>query len=299
MTADSKIKIRQIEAFRCFMLSGSVTGAAELLCISQPAVSRLLSDLEYRLGFSLFIRTHNKIEATPEAHLFYRDVERVFVGMNSLAKAADAIARNNKGHLRLGVMPICSDSFLVDVIAAFCQQHPDVEIELESAPRVQLLDMVRARQVDSAIVTDIDPTDTEFNSRLLCRNRAVVVLPEGHPLAEKASLGPSDLAHERFMTLGYGSPFRTKVEEVFLRQRIKRHIVLEAREQNTLFKLVRKGVGIAVLDPFIVHQREGGVLIRPFEPVTEWDYFVVQAKDVVHPVVVEAFNTLLFEHLSA
>ncbi|MBW8184990.1 LysR family transcriptional regulator [Shewanella nanhaiensis] len=296
MLADSKIKMRQIEAFRCFMLSGTVTGAAELLYISQPAVSRLLSELEYRVGFPLFVRTHNKLEATPEAKLFYQDVKRVFVGMNSLTTSADAIARNNQGRLRVGVMPICSNSFMTDVLAEFLTQHPNVAIELEAAPRIQLLDLVRSHQVDTAIVTNIEAGEDEFNFQFLRKHQAVVVLSEGHPLADKASLSPVDLKNERFMTLGYGSPFRTRVEDAFIKQNVKRNIILEAREQSTLFQLVKKGVGIAILDPFILHLGVEGVVVRPFEPVTEWEYYAVQAKGIQMPRVVGAFHSILLDY---
>ncbi|GIU31674.1 LysR substrate-binding domain-containing protein [Shewanella sp. MBTL60-007] len=296
MLADSKIKIRQIEAFRCFMLSGTVTGAAELMYISQPAVSRLLSELEYRVGFPLFVRTHNKLEATPEAKLFYKDVNRVFIGMNSLASSADAIARNNQGRLRVGVMPICSNSFMPDVIAAFLSLHPNVSIELESASRIQLLDMVRSHRIDIAITTNVEADEEEFDCRFLRRHRAVVLLHEGHPLADKDSLSPIDLKHERFMTLAYGSPFRTRVEDAFLKQSVKRNIILEAREQSTLFQLVKKGVGIAILDPFVLQSGADGIVSRPFEPVTEWEYHVVQAKGIQTPRMVNAFLDILFEY---
>ena len=70
------MNLRQLEAFRAVMLSGSVTQAAAALHISQPAVSKLLADLEYHLGFPLFVRSKGvALTVTPEADVFFHEVE--------------------------------------------------------------------------------------------------------------------------------------------------------------------------------------------------------------------------------
>ena len=74
------MNIRQLEAFRATMRAGSVTAAAEMLHISQPSVSRLLADLQHKLGFELFIRSGRGLVATVEARRFYQGVESLFMG---------------------------------------------------------------------------------------------------------------------------------------------------------------------------------------------------------------------------
>ena len=70
--------LRQIEVFRAVMITGSIRGAAQLLFVSQPAVSRLLSHTESRVGFPLFQRIRGRLHATPEAKKLFHEVEEVY-----------------------------------------------------------------------------------------------------------------------------------------------------------------------------------------------------------------------------
>src|SRR5690606_38915260 len=83
-----KLNIRQIEAFRAVMLSGSVVGAAKLLNVTQPGVSRTIGHLELHLGYELFERRGRRIFPTPEAEALYREVERLYVGVEQIGQAA-------------------------------------------------------------------------------------------------------------------------------------------------------------------------------------------------------------------
>jgi DNA-binding transcriptional LysR family regulator len=73
-----KLNFRQIDAFRSVMVSGSVVGAAKLLNVTQPGVSRTIATLEMRLGYELFVRRGRRLLPTAEAEALYREVEQVY-----------------------------------------------------------------------------------------------------------------------------------------------------------------------------------------------------------------------------
>ncbi|MCP4433148.1 MAG: LysR family transcriptional regulator, partial [Gammaproteobacteria bacterium] len=75
------MNLRQLEAFRAVMITRSITRASELLFVSQPAVTRLINDLESSVAFPLFQRIKKRLHPTPEAHAFYEEVERSFAGL--------------------------------------------------------------------------------------------------------------------------------------------------------------------------------------------------------------------------
>src|SRR3546814_18341 len=78
------MNLRQLEAFRAVMVTRSITQAAQSMHLSQPAVSKLIADLEYAIGFKLFVRTKGSaLTVTPEAEYFYHEVERSFIGVRS------------------------------------------------------------------------------------------------------------------------------------------------------------------------------------------------------------------------
>ncbi|MBC7077924.1 MAG: LysR family transcriptional regulator, partial [Synergistales bacterium] len=70
------MNLRQIEIFRAVMITGSISGASKLLFVSQPAVSRLLSHTELRMGLKLFERVKGRLYSTPEARSLFKEVEK-------------------------------------------------------------------------------------------------------------------------------------------------------------------------------------------------------------------------------
>ena len=125
------MNLRQLEAFRAVMLSGSVTQAAAALHISQPAVSKLLADLEYHLGFPLFVRSKGvALTVTPEADVFFHEVERSFAGIAVLKRAAADIRNASTGTLRIAALPALAVSFLPSVITTFRRRHAGVDRDM-------------------------------------------------------------------------------------------------------------------------------------------------------------------------
>jgi len=293
LTQAIRMNLRQLEAFRAVMVTGSATAAAKMLFITQPAVSRLINDLEYQTKLQLFVRKPNRLEPTPEALSLYREVDRAFIGLNEIQRSADAIANKQHGNLRVVAMPVCIDSFIPPLIAAFSKTHPKVSIELESAPRVQALDMVRTQRLDLAVVSLSEREDIGLDVQTICHQKAVCVIPAEHPLAEKEAITARDLTGETFITLSKGSPFRARFDEIFARENIHPPVVIETRTQKTIYELVKRGAGVSILDPFIVDHHDQDVAIRPFLPEVSWDYAVVQPTNSAPSLISQAFIELL------
>jgi len=129
------LNFRQIEAFRAVMLSGSMTQAAKDLHTSQPNVSRVIGQLERRIGLKLFERHAGKLLPTLEGQVFFRDVEHTFAGLRSLEEAAQTIRRRGVGRLRIVSVPSMAIYVVPEAMRMFSQQFPDVSITLHVAER--------------------------------------------------------------------------------------------------------------------------------------------------------------------
>ena len=105
-----RINLRQIEVFRAIMLTSSISGAAKLLHVSQPAVSRLLSYTEQRLGLKLFERIKGRLYPTPEAKRLFTEVNAVYQGVQRVNEVADDLIQQRAGHpsRKSGRTPDCS-----------------------------------------------------------------------------------------------------------------------------------------------------------------------------------------------
>src|SRR4051812_27383298 len=121
---------RQIEAFRTVIVTGGISNAARALNITQPAVSRLIQDLQYALGLTLFAKRGSRLVPTNEALSLYREVERQFVGLERIENAARNLREGRAGSLRVAALPAFNVGFLQRVVGAYLAQRPDLEIAL-------------------------------------------------------------------------------------------------------------------------------------------------------------------------
>lgn len=130
---DERMNMKQVEAFRATMLSGSMTAAAEALHTSQPNISRLIAQLERSCSFRLFERIAGRLLPTEEGTALFRDVERAFVGLDSLQASARAIAQGGTGRLRIAAVPSLSLTLLPRVVQRFRERHPHAAITIHTS----------------------------------------------------------------------------------------------------------------------------------------------------------------------
>ena len=124
------MKIRQLEAFRALILRQTVTRAADMLHISQPAVTRLINDLEADVGFSLFDRINGRLNPTPEALVLFEEVERSFAGIDRIAQTAEQIKSLRRGSLHIAGAPALALEFLPTTLTGFMREHPGISTTL-------------------------------------------------------------------------------------------------------------------------------------------------------------------------
>ncbi len=293
------MNLRQIEAFRAVIDAGTVTRAGEMLRVSQPAVSRLIADLERGLGFALFERRRGRLTPTAEAKLFYREIEKAFVGLEHLNKAAEAIRNLQVGHLRIAAMPAFAEGLASRAIARFVAAHGGPRVELDVGPRALIVDWIAAQQFDLGLA--VPPVeDPTIETRMLCRHAALCVMPAGHRLARRRRVSAKDLAGEAFVTLPLGSPFRFRIDQAFERAGDKRRLLVETRTQHSVCRMVAEGLGVSLVDPFVAGDMAHLPLaFRPFEPAVRWDILTLWPAQQPLSLAAQRLVELLAEQASA
>ena len=124
------INLRQLEAFRAVMLTKSITRASEMLFVSQPAVSRLIRDLETSVEFDLFKRIKKRLVPTPEGEALFEEVERSFTGINEISLAAREIKDFRSGSMVIASLPALGLGYLPEIITRFAEEKPGVSLSL-------------------------------------------------------------------------------------------------------------------------------------------------------------------------
>lgn len=145
------IRLRHIEALQAVQKAGSITGAAELLNVSQPAVSKLLRHAEDQLGLRLFERVKGKLVPTREAKLLEVEIDRTFAGLERIASVAANLRRGREGHVSIACLPSLGFGFMTGQVAQFHARHPGVSFDLRTHHTREILDLIGTNSLDLAI----------------------------------------------------------------------------------------------------------------------------------------------------
>lgn len=262
--------VRQLEAFRATMLAGTVSGAAILLGISQPAVSRLIGRLEKELKLTLFDRSSGRLAPTAEAQLLHDQVERTFVSVDKIREAAAAIGTAQAGHLHVAALPAIGLGFLPAVIEEFHRRHPQVTVTAEVNISARVEETIASQHVDLGI-GEFPFRRTGLETEVFCRAPEYLAVPVGHPLAGRAQVRPSDLNDAPFIALTRDQVGRHMLDRVFERAGVVRRIVAETQVNAVLCEMVARGLGVGLVDPFTAVDYAGrGIVAVPFRPRIEF-----------------------------
>lgn len=269
------MNLRQLEAFRSVMMSRSITQAAQAMHLSQPAVSKLVADLEYAIGFKLFIRSKGSaLTVTPEAEHFFHEVERSFIGIDALKRAATDIRNLSTGNLHIASLPALSSSFLPRVIRIFSQRYPKASIRFYTHSSSTVRQWIANQQFDIGLATRAHEIAGVSASSFL-RSVGACVLPPGHALAGRELIEPEDLAGEAFISLMVGDQTRRRVDRIFEDAGIERKLVIETQYAMTICSLVLEGLGCSIVNPATTNDfLTRGLVVRPFRPRIEFEYML-------------------------
>lgn len=294
-----RLNIRQIEAFRAVMLSGSVVGAAKLLNVTQPGVSRTISHLELHLGYALFERRGRRIYPTAEAEALYREVERLYVGIDQIGQAAMDIRLHRAGTLRVATLSALSQWLVPQVVTQFLQERPKVSLFVQTLASRQIAELVATRQLDLGVV-ELPLTKPGVRFQALPPVPLVAVMPSSHRLAERYAISMQDLHNERMILLSQHSYVRYKIDDVFSSHGVTPHVVVETQTSAMAYALAAAGAGVTLLSRWTAQSPvDDGLKVVPIRESVVSQYAVVFPDEPSPMVLAEEFAQTLMARIEA
>ena len=260
------LKVRQVEAFRAVMQLGSMTLASDQLGVSQPAISRLISDFQEAVGYKLFTRRRHGILPTEDAWRLYQEVESVFTGLDELSRRAAAIKNLEIGHISVSAVSVTGNNLLPLVIADFVKKYEGVNIRLDICRHDRGLEALFARRSDLGLISGSDFTG-DLSRTILSTRPAVCIMPQGHFLADRPVIRAEDLAGLPFISFPHDASYRYRTDSLFERAGVERDLRLEGGTHESVCNLVAAGLGVSIISPFTAALRSRlPVVARPFLP---------------------------------
>jgi DNA-binding transcriptional LysR family regulator len=258
------LNLRQIEIFRAVMTTGSISGASQLLFVSQPAVSRLLSHTEQRVGFALFERIKGRLYATPEAKKLFHEVESVYQAVQRVNELAADLSKNRSGILNIVSSPSVGQILIPEALSLFRASHPEVRLTFQTLGYGHLKERLLNRQADLGII--IFPMEhPHLEVTPLCHNRLVCILPYNHELTQRATLTLAHLRPYPLISYEKDSPFGLLVGKMYRDADEPLAAAIEVGSPQNAGSLVQMGAGVALVDEFSVRSWTANrqLVVRP------------------------------------
>src|SRR4051794_24491497 len=217
---------RQIEAFRAVVLTGGVGMAANLINVTQPAVSRMIRDLQQQLGLVLFERRGTGLVPTSEALSLYAEVERAFVGLERISQMATELRTRRAGFLRIAALPALANGFLPHFAGRFLTERPKLDLVLSGLVSHAVLAAVAQGQSDLGFA-EASMEHAAVQTERMPSGPYMAVLPQTHRLARKTRLRPADFEGESFISLGHSTASRFRIDRLFAEHGVRRVMRIE------------------------------------------------------------------------
>lgn len=251
---------------------GSFTRAAKRCLVVQSALSHQIARLEKELGTRLFDRTSRRVRLTPAGEVFLPAARQALDAAERARNEVAATVGEVRGRLSVGAIPTVAAVDLPAALRAFHLRHPKVHIVLREGASQDLVHEVRDGTLDVAFLGVLPSyRPTGVRDRALAGGELVAVVAPDHPLAGSGEVGLDRLAGELFVDCPDGTAGRAQSDEAFAAMGLDREVAFEVSGTDFIVRLVRSGLGVAMLPAAFAAELTGVCLltVRPAPTRTE------------------------------
>ncbi len=276
MSANTIPSLRCLKAFHAVVTLGSVSAAAEYLCITQPAVSYLLRSLEESCGLKLFQKSGRTLKLSEDGRIFFEQVANGLQVLQELENTASAIRSARLGHVRIVCLPVIADFLMPHFLAGFTADNPEIQVTLEVAEGHRALVLLETGVVDLALIA----SDALQHVKIHCRffSPVSMIAPKGTLATAARPMAPNALAETSqlpFIAVSGDSPFRRMIDRHLNAAEISLTGQIQARTQASIAGLVRNGAGFSLVDHWVAKASSQELQILRPEPSISWHYALI------------------------
>ncbi|MDF2749933.1 MAG: Transcriptional regulator [Gaiellaceae bacterium] len=239
------MQLAQIEAFLTVAERRSVSKAAAVLYVTQPALTTRIKKLERDLGVELFVRTPRGMRLTAEGRAFRGHAQRAVQELAQGRELLRELREGRVGELLLGAAPAISTYVLPLVLRRFQASFPNVHLIVRTGHSEEILEMVLREQVQVGLVRELPHPAT--TSRRLYEDEIVLVVHPAHRFAAERSIAVDELAGERLILFDRTSSYFVLTSAFFREAGVVPRGVMELDNVDATKKMVEQDLGIAFL----------------------------------------------------
>ncbi|MFT4241615.1 MAG: CysB family HTH-type transcriptional regulator [Acidovorax sp.] len=243
----------------------NLTEAAKALHTSQPGVSKAIIELEEELGVDIFARHGKRLKriTEPGQHVL-KSIEVIMREVGNLKRIGEQFSAQDSGTLSIATTHTQARYVLPVPVARLREVYPKVHISLHQATPHEVARMVIDEVAEIGMATESLADYPDLVTLPCYEWQHVLVVPNGHPLAQKERIGLEDLAHESLITYHPSFTGRGKIDAAFATRKLTPRIVLEAIDSDVIKTYVRLGLGIGIVAEMAMRDDPlGDLTVRP------------------------------------
>ena len=226
----------------------NVSATAETLFTSQPGVSKQIRLLEDELGVEIFARSGKHLtRITPVGQMIVEAAGRILREADNVKQIAQEYSNELQGELSIATTHTQARYALPHVITRFREAYPGVTLQLNQGSPSQLAELATDGDVDFVIATEGLHLFRDLIMMPCYRWYRDIVVPRGHPLAEKSSLTLADVAAEPIVTYVFGFTGRSMLDKAFMAEGLTPNVAFSATDTDVIKTYVRLGVGVGII----------------------------------------------------
>jgi DNA-binding transcriptional LysR family regulator len=287
---------RQLKALHTVAKLGSVSGAAEELRLTQPAVSLQIRLLEDAAGAPLLQRVGRGVQLTAAGEILARYALEILDLWNGAADDLAALHGEQGGTLRIGAITT-AEYLIPPFLVRFTEARPQVKVQFKVGNRADIIRMLATHEIDLAVMGS-PPRELRTVATAFAKHPMAFVASPSHALMKKKRLTLGDLESANLFVRERGSGTRSTVENLFRQAGHKIHIGSELSSNEAIKQLVEAGLGISFLSLHACSlEFQAGLLALlplPDNPI-ERDWYVMHVSDKRLPHVASLFRDFLIE----
>ena len=271
------MRLRHIEVFHAIMQAGTISGAAQLLHISQPAVTKVLQHCELQLGMALFDRVRGKLYPTPEAERLYVEIDKLNRDLVSIRRLAANLRGGESEQVRLVATPTLAATLVPPAMTQWCKAYPLSQCSLATNHTREIVSSLLLGEADMALSLQ-DPRHPGIKAEALASGTMTAVCPIDSP--EGRGTGPLTIAEIESEVIGLAGddPLANVLHNASEAQGTPLRCRLTVQTYQLARALVEAGVGMTVVDPFTAASADRKtVRLRPFVPAMSVQVFLLTA----------------------
>lgn len=293
------LTLRQIEVIRAIMVTGSIAGAARLLNVSAPGVSRLMKYSEDSLGIRLFDRRAGRYVPTPQARNIFDLLDTLHRKIEDLQSAVADLGRGKSQELCIASVPSIANVMVPRAIARLRQRFPDLGLDVNILKIEEAIDyLLLGRGELVAISSRFEHPLIEFE--LLASGKLLCIVPENSPLAARDKITPEEMSRHPLIGINPKDPYGAIMAAMFTSHGIDYRMNVKARFGTTVCSLVAAGLGIAIIDEFTVaHGVVRGLKGLEIDADSIFHTYLAYRKDLPLSVYAENFRDTLRQEMTS